>query len=203
MSATELNVLVVNSSPRQSSSVTRRFTDEMVTELRSQHEQVNVQQRDVSIGLPFVNENWVNASFTPEQQTTDENNAALSISNHLVDELKTANIIIIAAPIYNFGIPASLKAWIDQVARVGLTFYHTENGPVGMLENKKAYIVIASGGTKIGSEIDFASSYLRHVLGFIGISDVSMIPAQHFDKDNELQIANIRARITDLAQQAL
>jgi len=205
MQMKELNVLVVTSSARQSNSVTRHFAHEMLDELRHQHEHVNVRQRDVSIGLPFVDEKWVSASFTPEEQRTDEHKAALSISNNLVDELKLADVVLIAAPIYNFGVPASLKAWIDQIARVGLTFNHTENGPVGTLQNKKAYIVIASGrgGTQIGSEIDFASGYLRHVLGFIGISDVSIISAEQFDEDNEQATASIRTRIADLAQHAV
>ena len=203
MKKQELNVLVVSSSARQSNSVTRRFADEMLDELRHQHEHVNVQQRDVSIGLPFVDEKWVNANFTPKEQRTDEHRAALLISNSLVDELKLADVVLIGAPIYNFGIPASLKAWIDQIARVGLTFNFTENGSVGTLQNKKAYIVMASGGTQIGSEIDFASSHLCHVLGFIGITDVSIISVQQFDEDNEQATASIRTRIADLAQHAV
>ena len=203
MEKKELNVLVVSSSARQSNSVTRRFTDEMLDELHQQYEQVNVLQRDVSVGLPYVDENWINACFSPEEQHADVNKAALSISNSLVDELKLADVVIIGVPIYNFGIPASLKAWIDQIARVGLTFNYTSDGPVGMLQNKKAYIVFASGpgGTQVGSEIDFASDYLHHVLGFIGISEVSIISAEQFDEDNEQAMAKIRTRITDLALQ--
>ena len=198
----ELNVLVVTSSARQSDSVTRRFATEMLDELRHQHGNVTVQQRDVSIGLPFIDDKWVDASFTPEEQRSEEHRKILTVSNGLVDELELADIIIIAAPIYNFGIPASLKAWIDQIARLGLTFNHTENGPVGRLQNKKAYIVIASGkgGVRIGSEIDYASGYLRQVLGFIGIGDVSIISAEQFDEEDIGITTNIRARIADLAQ---
>jgi len=203
MQKKELNVLVVSSSARQSNSVTRRFADEMLDKLHQQYEQVNVLQRDVSVGLPYVDEKWINACFSPEEQHADVNKAALSISNSLVDELKLADVVIIGVPIYNFGIPASLKAWIDQIARVGLTFNYTSDGPVGMLQNKKAYIVFASGpgGTQVGSEIDFASDYLHHVLGFIGISEVSIISAEQFDEDNEQAMAKIRTRITDLALQ--
>ena len=91
------------------------------------------------------------------------------------------DVVVIGAPMYNFSIPAALKAWIDLVARAGLTFRYTENGPVGMLENKKAYVMLATGGTSIGSEIDYASGYLRHVLGFLGIHDVELISAERMN----------------------
>ncbi len=85
--------------------------------------------------------------------------------------------IVIGAPIYNFGVPATLKAWIDQIARARLTFRYTENGPQGLLTGKKAYILAATGGTEVGSAIDFATPWLKFVLGFIGITDVEVIAA--------------------------
>ena len=85
--------------------------------------------------------------------------------------------MVIGSPIYNFGVPAALKAWIDMIARARKTFHYTDNGPEGLLTGKKAYVLMASGGTEVGSEIDFASGYLRHVLGFIGIDDVTIIAA--------------------------
>ena len=202
MQSNELNVLVVSSSARQSNSVTRRFGDEMLDELRQQYGLVNVMQRDVASGIPFVDEKWVNANFTADDLRTDEDKETLLTSNALVEELICADIVYIGVPIYNFGIPASLKAWIDQIARVGLTFNYTKDGPVGILKNKKAYLLIASGGTQIGSDIDFASGYLRHVLGFVGIDDVTIISAGQFDEGNEQATANIRTQIVELAQQA-
>jgi len=200
METKKLNVLIVTASARESSSVTRRFADEMLAELRSQHGKINVQHREVSSGLPFVDEKWVNANFTPADQRSDKHKATLALSDTLVEELKQADVVLIAAPIYNFGIPASLKAWVDLIARVGLTFNYTSNGPVGILQNKKAHIVVASGGTQIGSDIDFASGYLRHVMGFIGIDDVSIISAERFDHSNEQATADIRQQIVTLAK---
>jgi len=202
MKTKELNVLLVSSSARESSSITRRFADEMLAELRSQHGQINIQYRDVSKGLPFVDEQWVNANFTPADQRTDEHKSTLALSDSLVEELKLADVVLIASPIYNFGIPASLKAWIDQISRVGLTFNFTSDGSIGVLQNKKAYIVMASGGTLIGSDVDFASGYLRHVMEFIGIDDVSLISAEKFDQNNEQATVDIRERILDLATTA-
>jgi len=88
-----------------------------------------------------------------------------------------ADVLVIGVPIYNFGIPAALKAWVDMVARARLTFRYTEQGPEGLLRVKRAYLVVASGGTAAGSAVDFATGYLRHVLGFLGIDDVEIIAA--------------------------
>ncbi|MCL4142967.1 UNVERIFIED_CONTAM: hypothetical protein GTU68_015964 [Idotea baltica] len=90
---------------------------------------------------------------------------------------------VIANAIYNFSVPAALKAWIDLVARARETFQYTENGPVGLLQGKKAYVIVASGGTKVGSEIDFATTYLGHVLGFMGITDVKIVAADQLMLD--------------------
>jgi len=203
MKKQNLNVLMVNASGRQTDSVTRRFAKEMLDEFHNQYTQVNVQDRDVATaGLPFIDEQWINANFTPEGDRSDEDKASLTDSNALVKELQQSDVILIAAPIYNFTIPASLKAWFDLIARVGLTFEYTANGPVGMLHDKKAYLVLASGGTQIGSDIDFASSYLRHILSFIGIDDVSIISAECFDQDDVQATQNIRTQISELAQRA-
>ncbi|VAW90601.1 FMN-dependent NADH-azoreductase [hydrothermal vent metagenome] len=197
-----LNVLSVTASARQTDSVTRRFASEMLDELHKQHARVKVVERNVSAGLPFVDETWVSANFTPAEQRNDAQKAVLAGSDALVAELSQADVLLIAAPIYNFSVPATLKAWIDQIARVGLTFNYTSNGPVGALQGKKAYLLFASGGTELDSEIDFASGYLRHIMGFIGINDVSFISAACFDETNEQATQEIRQQITELARQA-
>ena len=112
-------------------------------------------------------------------------NEKLALSNALVAELQAADVIVIGAPVYNFGVPAAFKAWIDQVARAGLTFKYTEYGPKGLLEGKRAIVAVASGGTEVGSDIDFATGYIRHVLGFIGIEDVVFVAADKLTVDAE------------------
>ena len=102
---------------------------------------------------------------------------------------------MIGSPIYNFSVPASLKAWIDLVARAGVTFRYTANGPQGLLSNKKAYVIVASGGTEIGSRIDFASRYLRHVLEFLGIDDVTIIPAERLNIKQRESLTQVRKTI--------
>lgn len=172
-----LRVLHVNASGRYEGSVTRELSARFVEALHARTDVLQVQERDAAAGLPFIDADWIGANFTPAEQRSDTQQRVLALSNALVQELVDADILVIAAPVYNFSVPASLKAWIDLVARAGLTFRYTENGPVGLLTGKKAFVVLASGGTPIGSDIDFASGYLRHVLGFLGIEDVTLIAA--------------------------
>lgn len=195
-----IKTLLVNASARQQDSVTRRFANELINALQAQHGELLIQERDVSQGMPIIDEQWINANFTPGEQRTEEQKAALSHSDLLVNELKQSDVIIIAAPVYNFSIPASLKAWIDQIARVGLTFNYSAHGPVGKLTGKKAYIVMATGGTVLGSDIDFASGYLRHVLGFIGIDNVSIVAVERFNQNDEQGLQNIRAQIEQVSR---
>lgn len=172
----QTQILHINSSGRVDGSVTRDISLQLVRQLQQQNE-AEKQQRDLAAGLPFIDEQWIGASFTDADQRSTEQQSALALSDELVDELQQASHIVIAAPIYNFSVPAVLKAWIDQVARPGVTFRYTENGPEGLLEGKKAYLVVASGGVPLGSEVDYASNYLRHVMGFLGIDDVTLVNA--------------------------
>ncbi|MCP4206410.1 MAG: FMN-dependent NADH-azoreductase [Shimia sp.] len=165
-------VLHIDPSARFTDSASRTASAALVGEQSASH----VIRRDLSeTSLPFLDEGFAQATFTPPEARTDAQKAALETSDTLVAELQAADTIVIGVAIYNFSIPASLKAWIDQVARAGVTFAYTDTGPKGLLEGKKVVITFASGGTEIGSDIDFASSYLRFVLGFLGITDVTIL----------------------------
>lgn len=167
------NILRVDASARKAGSSSRALTDALIARLAPDE----IVTRDLTEVLPFVTEDWVGANFTDESERTDAQKAELALSDSLVDELVAADTLVIGTPIYNFAVPAALKAWIDLIARARKTFHYTANGPEGLLTGKKAYILVASGGTAIGSEIDYATGYLRHVLGFIGITDVTFIAA--------------------------
>ena len=180
----QANILQINSSGRYQDSLTRQAASLMVKTLKQQHEETTVVDRDLASGLPFVDEAWINANFTDSTSRSAEQKACLTFSDNLVAELQQASHFVIASPIYNFNIPAVLKAWIDQIARVGLTFRYTENGPIGLLENKQAIVLMASGGVPIGSEMDMASTYLKQVLGFIGVIDVTIIDAATLNEAN-------------------
>jgi len=169
-------ILRIDASMRRAGSVTRELTDKVLERL-DRDRTARVIGRDLAGGLPQIDEAWIDANFTEADDRTPDQRAALALSDRLVAELQTADTVVIGMPVYNFGVPAALKAWIDQVARARVTFRYTPEGPVGLLEGKRAVIVAASGGTGIDSEIDFATPYLRHVLGFIGIEDVTVIVA--------------------------
>ncbi len=192
--ANRKTVLRVDASARHQGSQTRLLTDKIVTHLQASG--INeILTRDLAHGVEFIDEAWINANFTPEDERSEAQRARLSGSDALVDELSRSDIIVIGTPIYNFGVPAALKAWIDQVARARKTFRYTENGPVGLLEGKKAFVVVASGGTEVGSDIDFAAGYLKHVLAFIGIHDVTFFAADKLMKEGEAKTAATQSEI--------
>nr|WP_320166145.1 NAD(P)H-dependent oxidoreductase [uncultured Methylophaga sp.] len=177
-------ILHINSSERIQDSVTRQVSAELVSQLQKQSG-LAIKSRDLVKGIPFINEDWIHANFTDPEQRTEQNKQALKTSDQLVEELQAAEILVIASPIYNFSVPAVLKAWIDQVARARLTFRYTENGPEGLLKAKKAYLVMASGGVPLGSEVDYASTYLNQVMNFLGIHDVTVVDAGSLIQDTE------------------
>lgn len=169
-------ILHINASARTEGSVSRDLSERLTRHLAG--EQGEIIRRDLAQTPPaLLDEAWVGANFTPPEARTDVQNQTLVGSDALVDELQLADHIVLGVPVYNFSVPAALKAWIDQVARVRRTFVYTEDGPRGLLENKTAWLVVASGGTPVDSDIDFATPYLRHVLGFMGITDVRVINA--------------------------
>lgn len=186
--------LLITASARTDGSVTRALSTELATRLGQP-----VQHRDLSTGLPAVDEAWVAANFTDPEARSDADRAALTLSDTLVDELKAADTIVIGMPIYNFSVPAALKAWIDLISRARVTFRYTETGPEGLLTGKKAYIVAASGGVPVDSPVDFATPYLRHVLGFLGITDVTVIDASNAMVRGEAAMTDAKAEIDRLA----
>ncbi|WP_295310985.1 NAD(P)H-dependent oxidoreductase [Roseobacter sp.] len=187
-------ILHIDASARLNGSVSRQLSAGVVERLGG-----DVTRRDLAEGIPQITETWINATFTPADQRTDDQRDALSFSDELVGEIMHADVLVIGTPVYNFAPPAALKAWIDQIARAGVTFRYTDKGPVGLLEGKRAVIVLATGGTAIGSEIDFASGYLRHMMGFIGITDVEIIAADRLMADAETALSSAKKQIRDLA----
>lgn len=192
-----LRVLRVDSSGRAHGSVTRQLADLLIQGL-AQRQPVEVTTRDVAQGIPFVDEAWIGANFTDPAQRDAAKLAALAGSDALVAEVMGADVLVIGVPVYNFGVPAALKAWIDMVARARLTFRYTEHGPEGLLKGKKAYLVVASGGVPVGGAIDFATPWLKHVLGFLGIVDVEVIAAERQMVQGETARAHAEARIAQV-----
>ena len=188
-------VLNIQASARHDGSVTRQLSDKILTEIAADQ----TITRDLATGLPLLDAAWLAANFTLADDRTDVQRETLALSDSLITEIKQADTIVIGSPVYNFSVPAVLKAWIDQIARVGVTFKYTPDGPVGLLSGKRAIIVIASGGTPIGSDIDYASGYLKHIMGFIGITDVTIIAADALGNDADAKIAAANDDIKQLS----
>jgi len=167
------NILVINSSIRFEDSLSRELTGILAGKIKGDRNEII--HRDLTSNIHFISEQSFNsAGKLLEERTPEENNSAL-LSDSLIEELESADYLIIGAPMYNFGPPASLKAWADLVARAKRTFAHTENGSVGLLKNKKAIIIAVSGGTGVNSDIDFMTPWLQYFLTFIGIKDIEII----------------------------
>jgi len=187
-------ILRIDASMRKSGSYSRTLSDRLILQLQRQKPS-DVKQRDLADGIPFINEAWIEANFSDVNERTAEQRSILSCSDALISELKTADTLVIGLPIYNFNVPAAFKAWIDQVARAKVTFRYGKNGPEGLLKNKKAYVILSSGGTQLGSDIDFVSGYINHVLGFIGIKNVTIIDSSGIGQNEEKVISGAHAAI--------
>ncbi len=187
-------ILRIDASMRHTGSVTRALTDKLVARLRAVSPGSQVTRRDLAAGVPLVDETWIGANFTDPAERDAAQRAALADSDELVAELKAADTLVIGLPIYNFGVPAAFKAWIDMIARARETFRYTETGPEGLLTGKRALVVVASGGVPVGSAADFATPYVRFALAFIGITEVAFISAAELNAN-----ADAEARIEELA----
>jgi len=169
------NVLVINSSVRFNDSISRELTTILAARLKG--DKCVITHRDLTKDIHFISEQSLSAVEKSLEDRTDEEHNLAALSDSLIEELELTDYIIVGSPMYNFGPPASLKAWADLVARVNRTFTYTNNGPVGLLKNKKAFIIAVTGGTGVNSNLDFMTPWLKHFLSFIGITDIEIISA--------------------------
>ena len=202
MNEKKTRILEISSSGRAAGSVSRQLSRDLIAALEDRDGSAEIVRRDLAECVPFVDQPWIEANFTSPESRRAEQRKALRHSDALVAELQSADVVVIGVPVYNFSIPASLKAWIDMVARARLTFRYTEDGPEGLLKGKKAYLVVATGGVPVGSAVDFATPYLRHVLAFIGITDVEVIAAEKLNTEAEDSMDAARERIAELVHLA-
>ncbi len=172
-------VLLVTSSPRGAASHSTRIARSLAEQLASGDPGSTVMTRDLfKEPLPHIGEDFVSALGTPPEQRTPAQSVAVALSDRLLAELFAADVVVIASATINFGVPSTLKTYIDYLLRAGVTFRYTATGPEGLVKGKKAYIVQASGGIYSegpGKAANFQDTYLKHVLGFIGITDVEVI----------------------------
>lgn len=171
------NLLVVETSPRGENSISRNMTRRFLANWQTAHPKGNIVERDLmETELPFVTAPWLEAYFTPSEKHSPKMRDALRLSDELVGELLIADHIVIATPVYNYNVPAALKAWVDHIVRKGLTLGLDGKG---MLSGKKATVLLASGGIYTEEspirDRDIATQYLRLILSVIGITDVTFV----------------------------
>ena len=175
-------LLIINSSPR-SNSVSRKLTREFAAQWTAANPDGRILERDLSDGsIPYLSEPWIEAAYTPESARTPAQRDMLSLSDRLIDEVLAADVIVLGVPMHNFSVPATFKAWIDQIARAGKTFSYSDQGPKGLIpSNKKVIAILTRGGVYAGEgpqgAADSQVSYLRQILGLIGLTDVTFIHA--------------------------
>ena len=171
-----MSILHIDSSARLIGSNTRIIGQYLVNTLNTLN--TKVVHRDLAAHpLPPVSAQDLMGVHGSSDDQRDSLHTHLALSNQLIQELKDADTLVIGAPMYNFGIPASLKQWIDAICRAGVSFKYTDKGPIGLLNIKRAFIITATGGTPVGSKMDFASGYLAHICHFIGVEEVLHIDA--------------------------
>ena len=196
-------ILVIESSARQQGSVSRELTQQFIANWKAANPADQIQVRDVAANpLPHLDLTLLGGWMTPAEQQSEAEKAALVRSNELTDELLAADVLVLAAPMYNFAIPSTLKAWLDHVLRAGVTFKYTETGPQGLLTGKRAIVLTARGGIYAGSALDHQEPYLRQALAFIGIHDVQFINAEGMNMGGEFVekgLAQAKAKLAELA----
>jgi FMN-dependent NADH-azoreductase len=203
-----LHLLHLDSSAQRERSLTRRLTEELVRAWTAEHPETGVVYRDLAASPPpFVDERWIEAAFAPQAARGPGRAGALDESDRLVDELLWADVIVIGMPMYNFTVPATVKAYLDQVVRPGRTFEHDGGGrPHGLATGKRVVVETASiGDYGPGSPLaamNHLDGYLRTILGFMGMTDVSIVNVHGHDLEAAApSIAAARARFAALVAQ--
>jgi FMN-dependent NADH-azoreductase len=175
-------ILHIISSPRGEASYSIKLGSSIIEKLKTAYPD-SIVKEDILVNkqFPHLEEAQISSFFTPPENRTAQNLEALHHSDEAIKEIMEADILVIGAPMYNFGVPSTLKAWLDHIVRAGITFKYDEKGPKGLVVGKKAYLAVASGG--IYSEgpmkaYDFVTPYLQSVLGFIGITDLTIVRAE-------------------------
>ena len=173
-----MHILHIISSPRPDS-FSARLGHQIVARLLAAHPGSTVAERDLTTHpLPHLEEAYLQSVFTPAASRSPQQQAAVQHSDAAIAEVQAADVLVLGAPMYNFGIPSTLKAWLDHLIRAGVTFTYTPDGPQGLLSGKKVYVAMASGGvysTGPAAGYDFVAPYLKATLGFIGLTDVTVL----------------------------
>lgn len=194
-----MNILQVNSSARGDGSHSTRLATALVERLRAGQPQTRLTVRDLArTPHPVLDDAALGALFTPAEQRTPEQAARVAQDDALIAEIQAADVVVLGVPMYNFGVSTQLKNWIDAISRVKVTFHYTEKGPEGLLKNKKVYVVLTRGGIYRNQPSDSQVPYLKTVLGFLGMTDVSFIYAEGLAMGPEAEHQGLAAAQADI-----
>ena len=171
-----MNILRINSSARSTGSASTRLADAIVARVQAANPGAALTRRDLAAAPhPVLDEPTLQALFTPADKRTPEQAARIALDDALIAQVQAADVIVIGAPMYNFGITVQLKSWFDAIARANVTFKYTENGAVGLLSGKKVYVGLSRGGLHRDSANDSQVPYLNTMFGFLGLTDVQYV----------------------------
>ena len=197
------NILYLSSSLRGSDSQSSQMAEEFIALRKAAGQDIAVTHRDLNAApLPHIDGERFGAFTTPADSRTAAQAAIVAESDALIQQLKEADELVVALPMYNLGVPSTFKAWIDHVARAGETFRYTENGPVGLVSDKPVTVLAARGGQYVGTEMDTQTLYIRHIFGLMGISNVHFIYAEGLNM-GEQQAADARRQAREAMQAQL
>lgn len=172
-------LLQLNTSIYSAAGQSSRLADEFISGWRRKHPQARIITRDLAADpVPHLTAERFGAFLAKPDERTAEQQAAVSYSDVLIEELKQADVIVVGLPLYNFGVPSTLKAYFDHVARAGVTFRYTEKGPVGLLAGKKIYVFATRGGLYAGTALDTQTPYVRSFLALLGMTDIEFVYAE-------------------------
>lgn len=194
-----MNILHLDSAITGEASVSRQLTADIVARLTSADPAATVTYRDLNAGVPAIDTDWFHAVRVAPENPTPAQQDLIAVSDAYLAEIQAADVLVIGSPVYNFAITAQLKNWLDQIARAGVSFRYTETGPEGLLTGKRAIIAYTAAGTPLGSELDFSSGYLRHILGFLGITEVEFVAADRLAMDRDAGLARAQQALDTLA----
>jgi len=196
-----MNILQINSSARREGSQSSRLADQLTRRLRDANPDATLTVRDLTTTPhPVLDDAGLGALFTPAEQRTAEQAARVALDDALIAEVQAADVIVIGVPMYNFGVPASLKNWIDAIVRRGATFRYTEKGPEGLLTGKKVYVALARGGKYRNTPADTQVPYLSTVLGFLGMTDVRFVYAEGLAMGPDAERAAIESAYREIEE---
>lgn len=197
-----MKILQINTAARSEGANSTKLAAAISRRLKAKHPEALLEVRDLAANPhPVLDEAALGALFTPPDQRTPEQAARVALDDALIAQTQSADVIILGVPMYNFGVPVQLKTWIDAIARAGVTFRYTENGPEGLIKGKKVYLALARGGINRDTPNDSQVPYLKTVLGFLGMTDIECVYAEGLAMGEEAALqafASAEAQLDEL-----